>query len=95
MASCSGGPSPTAACRVTVMSSPGSRAPSPVASAPCQGGEPLVTFFVGVEDVGATLEAAAAAGGKVVQPATDVPGVRFGVFADPLGQVVGVASPTG
>ena len=62
---------------------------------PLQGGEPLVTFFVGVEDVGATLEAAAAAGGKVVQPATDVPGVRFGVFADPLGQVVGVASPTG
>ena len=62
---------------------------------PLQGGEPLVTFFVGVEDVGATLEAAAAAGGNVVQPATDVPGVRFGVFADPLGQVVGVASPTG
>src|ERR1700729_4163765 len=62
---------------------------------PLQGGAPLVTFFVGVEDVGAPLEAAAAAGGKVVQPATDVPGVRFGVFADPLGQVVGVASPTG
>ncbi len=62
---------------------------------PLQGGDPLVTFFVGVEDVAATLQAATAAGGTVVQPATDVPGVRFGVFADPLGQVVGVATPTG
>jgi len=62
---------------------------------PLQGGEPLVTFFVGVEDVRAALQAATAAGGKVVQPATDVPGVRFGVFADPLGQVVGVATTTG
>jgi hypothetical protein len=62
---------------------------------PLQGGDPVVTFFVGVEDVAATLDAAAAAGGTVVQAATDVPGVRFGVFADPLGQVVGVATPTG
>ena len=62
---------------------------------PLQGGDPTVTFFVGVEDVAATLQAAAAAGGKVVQSATDVPGVRFGVFADPLGQIVGVATPTG
>jgi uncharacterized protein len=61
---------------------------------PLQGGDPLVTFFVGVEDVAATLKAAEAAGGRVVQPATDVPGVRFGVFADPLGQVVGIASPS-
>ncbi|HUC13459.1 MAG TPA: VOC family protein [Acidimicrobiales bacterium] len=62
---------------------------------PVQGGAPLVTFFVGVEDVAATLQAATAAGGKVVQPATDVPGVRFGLFADPLGQVVGIATATG
>jgi hypothetical protein len=62
---------------------------------PLQGGAPLVTFFVGVEDVAATLQAAAAAGGKVVQPATDVPGVRFGLLADPFGQVVGVATATG
>ena len=52
---------------------------------PLQGGEALVTFFVGVEDVAATLEAAAAHGG---------PGVTFGLFADPHGQVVGVASQT-
>ena len=62
---------------------------------PLQGGKPLVTFFVGVADVAATLDAAAAAGGKVVQPATDVPGVRFGLLADPFGQVVGVATPIG
>jgi predicted enzyme related to lactoylglutathione lyase len=54
-----------------------------------------VTFFVGVEDVAKTLKEAESAGGRVVQPATDVPGVRFGLFADPFGQVVGVATPTG
>ena len=60
------------------------------------GGIPGYTYVEsGVEDVASTLAAAAAAGGKVVQSATDVPGVRFGVFADPLGQVVGVATPTG
>lgn len=59
---------------------------------PLQGGEPLVTFFVGVQDVAATLEAAAAQGGRVIQQATSVPGVTFGLLADPQGQVVGVAS---
>src|SRR5262249_41480158 len=61
---------------------------------PLQGGEALVTFFVGVQDVAATLEAAKAHGGRVVQPATSVPGVTFGLFADPHGQVVGGASQT-
>ena len=58
---------------------------------PLQGGEPLVTFFVGVEDVAATLEAAVAHGGRVIQHATSVPGVAFGLLADPHGQVVGLA----
>jgi predicted enzyme related to lactoylglutathione lyase len=62
---------------------------------PLQGGDPVVTFFIGVADVAKSLDDAAANGGRIVQPATDVPGVRFGLFADPLGQVVGVASPTG
>jgi predicted enzyme related to lactoylglutathione lyase len=62
---------------------------------PLQDGRPLVTFFVGVADVAATLKAAEAAGGRIVQPATQVPGVTFGLIADPQGQVVGVASPTG
>jgi hypothetical protein len=60
---------------------------------PLQNGEPLVTFFVGVPDVAAALDAAAVEGGTIVQPATDAPGVRFGLFADPHGQVVGVACP--
>ena len=61
---------------------------------PVQGGNPLVTFFVGVPDVTAALEAAVTNGGSVVQPATDAPGVQFGLFADPFGQVVGVAAAT-
>lgn len=59
---------------------------------PLQGGEPLVTFFVGVQDVAATLDAAVAQGGRIVQAATSVPGVTFGLLADPQGQVVGLAS---
>jgi predicted enzyme related to lactoylglutathione lyase len=62
---------------------------------PLQEGGPLVTFFVGVPDVAATLEAAVAKGGRIVQPATQVPGVTFGLLADPQGQVVGLACPTG
>jgi hypothetical protein len=61
---------------------------------PLQAGGDLVTFFVGVSDVAGTLEQAAAAGGKIVQPATEVPGVTFGLLADPHGHVVGVACPT-
>ena len=64
----------------------------PGAVSPLQGGEPLVTFFVGVGDVAATLDAAVAQGGRIVQPATSVPGVTFGLLADPSGQVVGLAS---
>jgi predicted enzyme related to lactoylglutathione lyase len=59
---------------------------------PLQGGGPLVTFFVGVPDVAAALETAVANGGRVVQPATSVPGVTFGLLADPQGQIVGLAS---
>ena len=52
----------------------------------------MVTFFVGVQDVAATLDAAVAQGGKIIQPATSVPGVTFGLLADPQGQVVGLAA---
>ena len=52
----------------------------------------MVTLFAGVEDVAATLEKAAAIGGTVVQRATKVPGVKFGLFADKEGNVIGVAS---
>jgi predicted enzyme related to lactoylglutathione lyase len=62
---------------------------------PTQGGRPMVTVFAGVADVPAALEKAVALGGTIVQPATRAPGVTFGLFADPQGQVVGVASNDG
>jgi len=59
---------------------------------PTQGGEPMVTVFAGVADVQAALDQAVALGATIVQPATRAPGVTFGLFADPQGHVVGVAS---
>jgi uncharacterized protein len=53
--------------------------------------EPLVTFYVEVDDPQAYLEKAVALGGRVVQAVTEVPGmVIFGRFADTEGNVVGV-----
>ncbi|HEY5629805.1 MAG TPA: VOC family protein [Candidatus Limnocylindrales bacterium] len=59
---------------------------------PTQGGAPMVTVFAGVADVQAALDKAVALGATVVQPATKVPGVTYGVFVDPQGHAVGVAS---
>jgi predicted enzyme related to lactoylglutathione lyase len=64
----------------------------PTAIGPLQGGADTVLFFVGVEDVEATLAKAEQLGGKTVQPAQEVPGVTFGVFADGQGHIVGVAA---
>jgi uncharacterized protein len=63
-----------------------------VAISPRQGAEDEVLFFVGVEDVSATLKRAEQLGGTIVQPAQQVPGVSFGVFADAQGHKVGVAA---
>ena len=49
-------------------------------------------FFVAVEDVRATLARAEELGGTITQPAQEVPGVTFGVFADAQGHRVGVAA---
>ena len=64
----------------------------PTAIGPLQGGADTVLFFVGVEDVQATLGKAEQLGGKTIQPAQEVPGVTFGVFADAQGHIVGVAA---
>ena len=64
----------------------------PGAISPTQGGKPMVTFFAGVPDVRATLDRAVELGGSIVQPAQQVPGVTFGLFADPQGNIVGVSS---
>jgi hypothetical protein len=49
---------------------------------------------VGVDSVppGSSQVSAEELGGRVVQPAQEVPGVTFGVFADAQGHVVGVAA---
>ena len=64
----------------------------PTAISPLQGGTDSVLFFIGVEDVEATLKRAEELGGKIIQPTQTVPGVSFGVFADAQGHVVGVAA---
>ena len=63
-----------------------------VAISPRQGTEDEVLFFVGVEDVAATLKRAEQLGGTIVQPTQEVPGTSFGVFADAQGHKVGVAA---
>ena len=55
------------------------------------GGAGMVTFFVGVEDVAGTLAQVERMGGTIVLPATSVPGVTFGLFSDPQGQIIGVS----
>ena len=63
-----------------------------VAISPRQSTEDEVLFFVGVEDVAATLAKAEQLGGSVIQSTQTVPGTSFGVFADAQGHRVGVAS---
>jgi predicted enzyme related to lactoylglutathione lyase len=50
-----------------------------VAISPRQAAEDEVLFFVGVQDVEATLKKAEELGGSIVQPAQHVPGTTFGV----------------
>lgn len=53
--------------------------------------QPLVIFYVKVANPAATLKQAEQFGGRIVMPATDVPGgITFARFADPEGNVVGL-----
>jgi predicted enzyme related to lactoylglutathione lyase len=63
-----------------------------VAIGPRQSADDEVLFFVAVDDVAATLKRAEELGGSIVQPAQQVPGTSFGVFADAQGHKVGVAA---
>jgi predicted enzyme related to lactoylglutathione lyase len=63
-----------------------------MAISPRQGADDEVLFFVSVDDVHATLEKAEQLGGKVTQPAQEVPGVTFAVFEDAQGHPVGIAA---
>jgi uncharacterized protein len=58
---------------------------------PRQGDTDLVTFFVGVENIDEKMDQATKLGGRVVQEPVSVPGVRFGLIADPQGHIVGLA----
>ncbi len=50
--------------------------------------------YVGVEDVDATAEKVAAAGGQVVRPAFDIPSVgRIAIIMDTAGASVGLITP--
>ncbi len=49
-----------------------------------------VTFYIETPDVTASLEKAAALGGKVVTPRTVMPDVTLGVFEDPEGHAIGL-----
>jgi predicted enzyme related to lactoylglutathione lyase len=64
----------------------------PTAISPLQADADQVLFFVGVADVAATLDQAEKLGGTIVQPAQQVPGVTFGVLADPQGHQIGIAA---
>ena len=64
----------------------------PTAISPRQGDSDAVLFFVGVQDVEATLTRAEELGGRIVPPAQQVPGVTFGVLADAPGHLIGVAA---
>jgi uncharacterized protein len=70
----------------------GDESEAATAISPLQGDADQVLFFIGVEDVKATLAKAEDLGGKIIQEAQEVPGVSFGVFADAQGHQVGVAS---
>jgi uncharacterized protein len=71
---------------------------APADSTPLTGGvgpspqrQPLVTFYVKVDDPAAILKRAVSLGGKILVAPTDVPGgVTFARFADPEGNVIGV-----
>ena len=53
--------------------------------------QPLVIFYVKVEDPASILRRAEALGGRIVMPPVEVPGgITFARFADPEGNVIGV-----
>jgi predicted enzyme related to lactoylglutathione lyase len=56
-----------------------------------QDGNKLVTVYIQVQDLQATLDRAVKLGGKVVMPPMEIPGVvALAQFADPDGNVIGL-----
>jgi predicted enzyme related to lactoylglutathione lyase len=65
-----------------------------IGSAP-KGDSSWTTFYVGVNDIGATLEKAKGLGGRVLMPVTKLPDATIAVFADPEGHPVGLVEQKG
>jgi uncharacterized protein len=60
---------------------------------PSQDGSAMVTFYVQTDDLRASLDKAEALGGKTVLEPMDIPdGPSIAMFADPQGNVVGLAA---
>jgi predicted enzyme related to lactoylglutathione lyase len=58
-----------------------------------QDGSAVVTFYVETDDLKGTLAKAESLGGKTVQEPMDIPdGPTIALFADPQGNVIGLAS---
>lgn len=52
---------------------------------------PMVTFYVGVDDLQAYLNKAEGLGGKTVMPPTPIPNIgAFAMFSDPEGNIIGI-----
>jgi predicted enzyme related to lactoylglutathione lyase len=59
-------------------------------------GDPWLSFYVEVPDLEATLQKAVAAGGSVVVPMIEIPGVStFAMFNDPDGLLIGILKGSG
>ncbi|MBM4420632.1 MAG: VOC family protein [Chloroflexi bacterium] len=54
-------------------------------------GQSMVTFYVDVTDVDATLQRAQNLGGRIVVPPQTMGPVTFALFSDPEGNVIGIA----
>jgi predicted enzyme related to lactoylglutathione lyase len=56
-----------------------------------EGMPPYVTFYVAVDDLGATLARVGDLGGTPLVPPTPIPGIGwFAMFQDPDGNVIGL-----
>lgn len=57
------------------------------------GGDGRSPFYVDVPSVGSSIEQALARGGKLLMPATRLPGTTIAVIADPEGHPIGLSGP--
>jgi predicted enzyme related to lactoylglutathione lyase len=61
-----------------------------------EGSDGHLTFYVGVDDLQATLDKAESLGGKTVMPPTEIPNVvTFALLNDPEGHLVGLVKSNG